>query len=121
MDVSAATIENYEPNADFPRVELSEEELEKFTGEYIVATHVEAVVTLVDGELQLRKPGRLANHLIPVAPTRFRIEDFSDAFSVEFEMADGKVKSMVIRQNYTHFHHIMAAGGPERVLLVPLQ
>lgn len=121
MDVSVSEIENYEPNADFPRVELSEEELEKFTGEFTTATHVEAVVTLVDGELQLRKPERSANSLIPIAPTRFRIKNFSDAFSVEFEMAGGRMKSMVIRQNYTHFHYIMASGGPERVVLVPLQ
>jgi hypothetical protein len=121
VDISAATIENYEPNADFPRIELSEQELNKFTGEFTVAGKVEAVITLVDGELQLRRPGRLANSLIPVTPTRFRIKDFSDAFSVEFRVEDGKVENMVIEQNYTHFHHIMGGSMHLRLELLSLQ
>jgi hypothetical protein len=119
-DLSATKIDGYEPNADFPKVELSEEELEKFTGEFDDYGRVEAVLTIVDGQLQLRRPGRLANSLIPVGPTRFRIKDFSDAFLVEFEMADGKVKSMTILQDTTGFH-IINGSMRERLTLVPLQ
>jgi hypothetical protein len=119
-DLSATKIDGYEPNADYPRVELSEEELEKFTGEFTADGRVEAVIQLVDGQLQLRRPGRLANSLIPVGPTRFRIKDFSDAFSIEFEMADGKVESMTIVQDTTGFH-IIGSSMRLRLELLPLQ
>jgi hypothetical protein len=86
-------IPGYEPNADVPSIEMSQEELAQFTGEFGSGGRVEAV---------------------------FRIKDFSDLFLVEFDVADGEVKGMTIEQQFTGLH---AVGGTmsTHVELVPVQ
>jgi hypothetical protein len=82
-------------------------------------SRVEAVVTLAAGELQIQRPGRLPNRLIPVGATQIRIKDFFDAFSVEFAIADGKVVGMMIYQQGTTLH-IAATSMRTYVELMPL-
>lgn len=97
---------NGDPTAEIPSIEMSEEELEKFVGDYGIDGNIEAVVTLDEGQLQIRRPGRLANTLIPVAPTTFRFEGFPENFLVEFVIEDGEVTALTIDQDFTELHSI---------------
>jgi hypothetical protein len=119
-----------EPPVNAARVEMSKEELLRFVGEYTASERVstnlqgdrrvEAVVTLAEGGLQIRRPGRLSNSLIPVGPTQFCIKDFCHAYAVEFEIVDGKVESMMLYQQMTDLH-IAAGSMHAQVELLPLQ
>jgi CubicO group peptidase (beta-lactamase class C family) len=82
-----------------PAITLTEEELRKFAGAYELKTPpLEVSVELVGGKLKLSVPGQPATTLVPVKPTRFRVEGVPVEASVEFEMADGKVKSLILQQ-----------------------
>jgi hypothetical protein len=114
-----APVAGFEPNAQITSLPLTPEELQHYTGNYGANGQVEATVLLVDGQLRIRRPGRLANILIPVAPGHFRIKDFSEIFSVDFDMADDKVNDMKINQNFTGLH-IMGGTMPSHVELEPM-
>jgi hypothetical protein len=105
-ELPTGPIPHFEPNVDIAGIELSSEELEPFVGEYGSNGHVEAVVTLVDEQLHVRRPSRLANVLIPIGPTTFRVEDFSDIFLFEFEVVGSEVERIKIKQDFTHLHSV---------------
>lgn len=89
-------------------VSLSESELRKFAGKYeSKAPPVEASLEMVGGKLKAVVPGQPVYDLTPVAPTRFRIEGAPDGFFVQFDMAEGKIKSLTLVQS----------TGPSLVLL----
>ncbi len=80
-------------------VSVSEEELKKFAGKYELKTPpVEVSVEIVGGKLKAVVPGQPVYTLVPVAPNRFSIEGAPSGFFVQFEMAEGKVKSLTLIQ-----------------------
>jgi hypothetical protein len=89
-------------------VSLSEAELQKFAGKYELKTPpVEMSVELVGGKLKATVPGQPVYTLVPVAANRFSIEGAPAGFSIQFEMAEGKVISLTLVQG----------SGPSLVLL----
>ncbi len=89
-------------------VSLTEAEQRKFAGKYESKTPpVEVSLEVVGGKLKAVMPGQPVYDLAPVAPTRFRIEGAPDGFFVQFDMAEGKVKSLTLVQG----------PGPSLVLL----
>ncbi len=80
-------------------ISLSEEELKKFAGKYELKTPpLEISVEIVGGKLKAVVPGQPVYTLVPVAANRFSIEGAPSGFFVQFEMADGKVKSLTFIQ-----------------------
>jgi hypothetical protein len=80
-------------------ITLSEEELKKFAGKYALeAPPVEVSVELVSGKLKAVVPGQPVYTLVPVGPTRFRLDGAPAGYFAEFEVADGKVKSLKLEQ-----------------------
>jgi len=89
-------------------VSLSDEELKKFAGKYELKTPpVEVSVEIVGGRLKAVVPGQPVYTLVPVAANRFSIEGAPSGFFIQFEMAEGKVKSLTLIQG----------SGPSLVLL----
>jgi CubicO group peptidase (beta-lactamase class C family) len=89
-------------------VSLTEVEQRKFAGKYESKTPpLEVSLEVVGGKLKAVVPGQPVYDLAPVAPARFRIEGAPDGFFVQFDMAEGKVKSLTLVQG----------PGPSLVLL----
>ncbi|MDQ3665456.1 MAG: serine hydrolase [Acidobacteriota bacterium] len=88
-----------DPPAATAAAALSEEELKKFAGKYESKTPpVEVSLEMVGGKLKAVVPGQPVYDLVPVAPTRFRIGGAPDGFFIQFEMAEGKPKSLTLVQ-----------------------
>jgi hypothetical protein len=80
-------------------ISLSEDELKKFLGTYELKNPpVEVSIEMVGGKLKGVLPGQPTVGLVPVTPTRFQVEGAPIKAFVEFELADGKVKSMTLEQ-----------------------
>ncbi len=80
-------------------VPLSEEELQKLAGKYESKTPpVEVSIEIVGGKLKAVVPGQPVYTLLPVAANRFSIEGAPSGFFIQFEMAEGKVKSLTLIQ-----------------------
>ncbi|MGI9067903.1 MAG: serine hydrolase [Pyrinomonadaceae bacterium] len=80
-------------------VSLGEEELKKFAGKYELKTPpVEVSVEIVGGKLKATVPGQPVYTLLPVGANRFSIEGAPSGFFIQFEMAEGKVKSLTLIQ-----------------------
>lgn len=89
-------------------VSLSEEELKKFAGKYEMKTPpVEVSIEMVGGKLKAMVPGQPVYSLVPIAANRFSIEGAPSGFLIQFDMAEGKVKSLTLVQG----------AGPSLVLL----
>ena len=92
-------------------VSLTETEQRKFAGKYESKTPpLEVSLEMVGGKLKAVVPGQPVYTLTPVASGRFRIEGAPDGFFVQFDMSEGKVKSLTLVQG----------PGPSLVLL-PMQ
>lgn len=77
-------------------IALSEEELKKFVGEYALdAPPLELTVELVGGKLKAAITGQPPTTLVPVGPSRFKVEGAPGSFAA-FELADGKVQKLVL-------------------------
>jgi CubicO group peptidase (beta-lactamase class C family) len=88
-----------DPADTTPAVKLSEADLSKFAGKYEAKVPpVEISIEMVGGLLKAVVPGQPVYTLTAVSPARFRIEGAPAGFFVQFEMADGKVKSLTIEQ-----------------------
>jgi hypothetical protein len=71
---------------------LSEAELRKFTGYYGVRnTPTELLIQLENGQLKAVAKNQPTFTLIPISPTRFRVEGRPPEYFVEFDLRDGKV------------------------------
>jgi len=80
-------------------VSLSEEDLKKFAGQYeLKSPPVEVSVEIVGGKLKAVVPGQPVYTLVPVAANRFSIEGAPAGFFIQFEMTEGKVKSLTFIQ-----------------------
>jgi len=80
-------------------VSLSEEELKKFAGKYESKTPpIEVSLEIVGGKLKAVVPSQPVYTLVPMAGNRFSIEGAPSGFLIQFEMAEGKVKSLTLIQ-----------------------
>ena len=80
-------------------IKLSESELSKFAGKYEAKVPpIEISLEIVGGLLKAVLPGQPVYTLTPISPTRFRIEGAPAGYFVQFDMAQGKVKSLTIEQ-----------------------
>lgn len=67
----------------------------------------EVRVEIVGGKLKVVVPGQPVYTLVPVGANRFSIEGAPTGFFIQFEMAEGKVMSLMLVQG----------SGPSLVLL----
>jgi CubicO group peptidase (beta-lactamase class C family) len=82
-----------------PVIAMSENELKKFAGKYeLKEPPVEISIELVGGKLKAMLPGTPGLVLAPVKPTRFKLEGGPAGFFADFDVEDGKVKSMTLTQ-----------------------
>ncbi len=80
-------------------ITLSEEELRKFVGKYVLeAPPLEVSIELVGSSLKANVPGQPVYTLVPVAADRFRLSGAPDGFFVQFEMAGSKPTKMTLVQ-----------------------
>jgi CubicO group peptidase (beta-lactamase class C family) len=82
-------------------VSMSEADLKKYLGKYAsAAPPIEVSVEMVGGQLKGIIPGQPVANFIPIAPNRFKVvvEGAPVEIFTQFDMADGKVKSMTIEQ-----------------------
>ena len=83
-------------------ITMSEAELSRFAGKYaMTAPPIEVSLEMVGGQLKAMVPGQPVLSLVPLSATRFRIDGAPAGFFVQFEMGDGKPKSMTIEQGPT--------------------
>jgi len=82
-----------------PALALSEAELKRFEGKYAAqALPVRVSIEMVGGKLKAMVPGQPVYTLIPVAPARFQFEGAPAGFFAQFELAEGRVKSLTLLQ-----------------------
>jgi CubicO group peptidase (beta-lactamase class C family) len=80
-------------------IKMSEADLNKFAGKYAMAAPpIEVSLEIVGGQLKAMLPGQPVFTLVPLSPIRFRIDGAPAGFFVQFEIADGKPKSLTIEQ-----------------------
>jgi CubicO group peptidase (beta-lactamase class C family) len=84
---------------DAPAITLSEAELKKFVGIYeLKEPKLELTIEFVAGKLKAAIAGQSLT-LVPIKPTRFKVEEAPDRAFLQFEVADGKVKSVTLEQD----------------------
>jgi CubicO group peptidase (beta-lactamase class C family) len=86
---------------DVAGISLSEDELKRYLGKYeMKAPPLEVSIEMVGGKLKSVIPGQPVATLVPVGLNRFRVvvEDAPIEIFAQFEMADGKPKSVIIEQ-----------------------
>jgi CubicO group peptidase (beta-lactamase class C family) len=88
------TLKRAPDKADQPTIALNKDQLLKFTGKYeSKSPPVEVSVELVGDKLKLSGVGGSVA-LAPIKATRFKLDGVPIKAFVEFEVADGKVKSL---------------------------
>ncbi|HKP85663.1 MAG TPA: DUF3471 domain-containing protein, partial [Blastocatellia bacterium] len=86
---------------DVAGISLSEDELKKYAGKYeMKAPPLEVSIEIVGGKLKSVIPGQPVGTLVPVGANRFKVvvEGAPGEIFAQFEMADGKPKSVMIEQ-----------------------
>ena len=82
-------------------ITLSEADLKKFVGKYeLKVPPLELSVEMIGGKLKASLPGQPVATLVPLTPTRFKVEVEGAPFDIfaEFTLADGKPQSMTLEQ-----------------------
>jgi CubicO group peptidase (beta-lactamase class C family) len=88
-----------EPAGPVSAVPIGEADLKKFVGKYGLATPpLEISIELINGTLKANVPGQPLYSLVPVASNRFRLDGAPAGFFAEFDIADGKPKSLTLVQ-----------------------
>lgn len=90
-----------EKREEVAALSLSEDELKKYQGKYeMKAPPLEVSIEMIGGKLKSVIPGQPVGALVPVGPNRFKIvvEGVPVEIFAQFEMAEGKPKSMTIEQ-----------------------
>ena len=78
---------------------LSEADLNKFVGKYALESPaMEVSIELVGNNLKAVVPGQPVYTLVPTAANRFRIDGAPEGFFAQFEMVEGKPKSLTLVQ-----------------------
>jgi len=80
-------------------ITLGEADLQKFVGKYALeAPPLEISIELVGNNLKAMVPGQPVYTLVPLTANRFRIEGAPEGFFAQFEMSEGKPKSLTLIQ-----------------------
>lgn len=80
------------------KIEMTEEELAAFTGEYLIQGVQKVTVGQKEGMLTLVVPGQPSYTLTPLGDMKFNLEEL-DGFSALFQKgADGTIKTLVLLQ-----------------------
>lgn len=88
-----------DPAAAVTAVALNEAELKKYVGKYVLeGPGIEISIELVGNSLKANVPAQPVYTLVPVGPDRFKLEGAPDGFFAQFELADGKPKSLTLVQ-----------------------
>jgi hypothetical protein len=86
---------------------VSKEELRKLVGTYeSKVPAVEVSIDLMGDQLRAETAGSPPLTLVPLKPTRFKLAGLPHDVFLDFELADGKVKSLTVA----------GTGGPKTVL-----
>ncbi len=91
-----------EKAGDVTGLAMSEDELKKYVGAYESKTPpIEISIELVGGKLRGVIPGQPVATLVPIAQNRFKVivEGAPVEIFAQFDVADGKAKSMTIEQS----------------------
>jgi CubicO group peptidase (beta-lactamase class C family) len=101
--ISIEGISEFTRKADSPApvagITVSEADLKKFVGKYVLeAAGVEVSIEMVGNSLKASVPSQPVYTLVPVAADRFRLEGAPDGFFAQFEMVEGKPKSLTLIQ-----------------------
>ena len=87
------------PAGPVSAVPMNEADLKKFVGKYALATPpTEISIELIGGSLKANVPGQPLFSLVPVSANRFRLEGAPAGFFADFDLADGKPKSLTLVQ-----------------------
>jgi CubicO group peptidase (beta-lactamase class C family) len=87
------------PAVKEPAIALSGEELGKFVGVYSrKVPPLEVTVELLGDKLKLTTFGQPVSTLVPIKPGRFRVEGAPAATYLQFDLAEGKVKQVVLER-----------------------
>ncbi|HKV11504.1 MAG TPA: alpha/beta hydrolase [Thermoanaerobaculia bacterium] len=90
-----------------PEIELSVAQLTPFTGTYKSAeTGFAVTVELLGKVLRVVAANQPPLVLVPVAPTRFRLEGMAPGYAMTFDLAEGKARAVTLEQ----------PGGPATTL-----
>jgi CubicO group peptidase (beta-lactamase class C family) len=80
-------------------IKMSEDALGKFAGKYAMAAPpIEVSLEMIGGQLKAMVPGQPVYTLVPVSPTRFRIDGAPAGYFLQFEVANDKPKTMTVEQ-----------------------
>jgi hypothetical protein len=78
---------------------LSEADLRKYVGKYVLeGAGIEIAIEMVGNSLKATVPSQPVYTLVPVSADRFRLEGAPDGFFAQFEMSEGKPKSLTLIQ-----------------------
>ncbi len=92
--------------SDVAAVAMSEDELKKYVGKYeMKLPPLEISIEMLGGKLKSVVPGQPVGTLVPVSQNRFKIvvEGVPVEIFAEFQMADGRPKSMMLEQGGMKF------------------
>jgi hypothetical protein len=96
---SMFSLRRQKPAAKEPAIAIPPEQLGTFVGVYSrKAPPLEVTVELLNGKLKYTSFGLPVATLVPIGPTRFRVEGAAPIY-VEFEMGDGKVKQVTLERD----------------------
>ena len=80
-------------------IKMSEDALTRFVGKYaMTAPPLEVSLEMIGGQLKATVPGQPVYTLVPVSPTRFRIDGAPAGYFIQFEIANDKPKTMTLEQ-----------------------
>jgi hypothetical protein len=80
-------------------IKMSEQALSKFAGKYaMTAPPIEVSLEMIGGLLKATVPGQPVYTLVPMSPTRFRIDGAPAGYFIQFEVANDKPTAMTIEQ-----------------------
>jgi CubicO group peptidase (beta-lactamase class C family) len=92
--------------AEVASIAMSEDELKRYMGKYELKTPpLEVSIEMLGGKLKSVIPGQPVGTLVPVAANRFKIvvEGVPVEIFAEFQMAEGRPRSMTIEQSGMKF------------------
>ena len=102
LDIPGLSDYPFRRSTDTPpvaRTSLGEDQLRKFAGKYeSKAPPVDVSVELIGGQLKAVVPGQPVYSLEPVGANRFAIAGAPAGFFIQFETAEGKVKTLTLIQ-----------------------
>jgi CubicO group peptidase (beta-lactamase class C family) len=87
------------PDREAKPTPLSREDLAKFEGHYVQDPPLAEIrIEMLAGKLKAMQLGQPISTLVPVMPTRFRLEGLPPGWFLEFQLADGKPRRVILER-----------------------